>query len=571
MLEQFKVDLRKLLGDFPIDDNGIIGTENIVGYGHNATDKMYNRYKKPVPSPVAQTGKVIEYVKPFFQDFNIRRFWFKDSKNKIAIKEGETMAFQDGINIILKPGMYIDGGEAEGVTKEDRYKEFAYVYYPQKIKLAIENFYLHTYGEYLLRNANQPIIRFYFSLEPDKVKVRAFTDKIRDYFNERKIPFQYKTPHELANFGRGDTLVLYVAQNHYFYILEFIHSLIKHNKDILRENLPLFVKKIAEGVGFAEDPFFAGKDSFGEHRCDLIYDAINEIGKNNKSVSIDDIIAYTIDKGYNPEEFYRNPYTKFDYKFDEYLIEADIVAEMSVGRYYRFPYNRVALEYGLELMEKAVWLDKDTFTWFSYHEDENGGEKYYKELDEHENLEIFAFLDKLLKIRYNRSKFPNNVVRIIEEKIQKSQTSDLDNYKTNLKKVLSESKANANYENIWKNVYQINTSVISMFSKNTKNIIPNILIEREYEKIEENINEFLDSWDSRNITPEHIHKLNISELTNAEAFKEAIKIYYKFAKPNYPIANEFKNYEYCPGIKGKLQVGTIMLFVYCPSLYDEFE
>ncbi|PWK28885.1 hypothetical protein LV89_00438 [Arcicella aurantiaca] len=562
MSELLKDDIRTLLQAFPIKED-IIDIKNIVGCS-NAKDKMYESYKKNIPLLGVQSDEVIENVKPFFQDFNIRRFWFKDSQNKIAIKEGQTMAFQEGINIILKPGMYVDGGEAEESKKEDRYKEFVYVYYPQKIKLAIENFYVYTYGEYLLRNTNQPIIRFYFSLVPDVSKVRTLTNEIREYFNQRKIPFQYKTPHKLANFGRADTLVLYVAQNHYFYVIEFIISLIKANTDILRKEIPLFVKEIAKGVGFAEDPFFAGKDSFGEHRCALVYEAINEIAKNNKTVSIDEIIDYIKTKGYNTEEFYRNPYTNFDYSFDKESKEN--VFDMRIGKIYYFPYNRVALNCGLELMERAVWIDKNTFTWFSYNED--GGQKFYKMLDENEKLEIFSFLDKLLKIKYNRSRFPQKVIRIIEEKVgdyKKNQT----NYSENLKELLKESKES--YQEILDSLSSIDEADVSSLFSKSKTFLQKIAIDRTkiYSMIEDNVNEFIDSWSSANTTSEHIHGIDIMKLSKSEVFREATRIYYKYAKPNYPITNKFTNYEYCPTSKGKLQMGIIMLFVYCPSLFEE--
>lgn len=574
LIQDFKI----ILKDFFLEegDDNLINFQRITNTNRRGKilERLYSLYNNKNEEDIHRDSAKIEEITPHIQEYNTKKFWFKDESEVIKVKNGEIIAFKDGIKVILPNGTYLDGGEVDSselvITEDNPFENFVYVYYPKKINKDKNNFYLKIFGNNLLQNTNQPIIRYYFSLNPEKGvgRIRQFIEHIESYLNERNIPFQLKIPYTLDNFNRNDNCILYIAQNHYFYVKDFIQKeLWKKNygkpDSILRNELPLFVKELYPGVGFAEDPF-SSDDSFGMDRCKQIIEAIDLLSQQNKDISIETLVKYLVKNGYK-EGFYRNPYTNFNYRFeDNNNIEGDNIVLMSIGKPYHFPYNLVALNYGLELMEKAVWLDNDTFTWFSY--DEEGEQKYYKILNEGEILEIFSFLDKLLKIRYNRRRFPKNVIKIIEDKIEKSKENDFVTYKKSLQKLIVESKNK--YLNVWSHLDQIELSGISQYVNNTNKIVSNILKdkEKEYEIIGENINKFLDSWDSRNITPKHIHDLNILILTHAKAFKEATKIYYKYAKPNYPIANEFNNYEYW--IKGKLQVGTIMLYVYCKTLFD---
>ncbi len=564
-----KTDLEALLQDYKNLD-GTIATENTMNNPDAKDYIMYERYKNILPSPNTLINQedttTLTHTTSYFQSFNIRRFWFKDSKPKINLKENEILAFQEGRNIILKPGRYVGGGEVENSEIGDRYSEFVYVYDPQKIRKSTNNFYLQTYGQFLLNNTNQHIIRFYFSLIPDKDKVNDFTDKIREYFNERRIPFQFKTPFALNNFGRGDTLVLYLSQSHYFYVVAFINELVLEGlkKDIFKDNLPLFVKqlKFSQGtksckIGFAEDPFFAGLDSFGEHRCGLVYNIINEIGKNKDSVTIDEIIT-EITKQYKEDKFYCNPHTEFDYKFDNYFGKSDLpiyyCADSKLSWWTKpvyLTFNLVALNYGLDFMERAIWTNDKSFTWFTW----DTADGSYRVVTNNERLEIYTFLYQLLQINYNRRRFPKNVIRIIEE-------NGGDN-KSIWKGIVKESKET------WSDIIEEAEQDASWLER-ISSWMPTTRLNQEETNVEERIGkwvETLQKWNPKNITDEEIHKFDIFA-DKKETVRFAFRMYNKFVKPNYPIKNKQGNYEYVPTDKGKLKIAIVMLYVYCPILFE---
>lgn len=571
MNEELKKDLSVLLSDFPIN-GGIIDATLIIGCS-NAKDRMYIKYQTRIDINANTPRIPIEEVKSFFLKYNIRRFWFKDSVSKYFVEEDEIVAFQDGVNIILKSGSYINGGQVDYDLEKSKYKEFVYVYDPQKIYKKTDTFYLMTYGEYLLNNINQPIVRFYFSFTPNKHKVQNFLNEIRDYFNQRKIPFQFKTPYLLVDFLRSDTLVLYVAQNHYFYIREFLKELIQKEEresilekrdSILRDSLPLFVKKISRGVGFAEDPFYTS-NSFGEERCEIIYNIINEL---TIPVTIGNIASKLKSRGYSNGEFFRNPHTEFNYDFDYFtransatLLETINLETLPYLNIFKYRFLEVARDYSLELLERANWKGENDFSWFSYNEEEgdNGYKKgYYKFLDKDETKEIFWVLDRIFRVKAIREYFPKNVIRIVEDKVDKFKDDEL--FKGKIK--IWKTTLSYSYAYIYDSL-----SKISLTEQFTPFINP--AGKGKKSALYDGVLNFLKGFNLNDIKPEEFQNISKEEFRKNDMLGIAKKIKKKYTNINYPIPNTFGNYEYVPTSDGKLNVLMIMLFVSYPSLFDE--
>jgi hypothetical protein len=90
--------------------------------------------------------------------------------------------------------------------------------------------------------------------------------------NRYQVPFRLKAPITPALYDRTDAVVLYVA-NRYFHITARISlNLPDDVRAGLRESVPLFTKRIASGVGFAEEPNTG--ESFGMHRCRLVAEGV---------------------------------------------------------------------------------------------------------------------------------------------------------------------------------------------------------------------------------------------------------------------------------------------------------
>jgi hypothetical protein len=161
-------------------------------------------------------------------------------------------------------------------------------------------------------------VRFY--LHPYPAQTREVAYLLISFLDDYLIPFQLKYFDSSASSDRCDRIVLYVPQRQ-FITAAFV-ILRTHNicKDSLQDRLPLFVKPILKGVGFAEHPF--EKESFGKTRCAWISYAIAQwvAGLSNISSAsppAEEIIANILKSQQlsSLEYIYLNPGSIYPYNF----------------------------------------------------------------------------------------------------------------------------------------------------------------------------------------------------------------------------------------------------------------
>jgi hypothetical protein len=113
-------------------------------------------------------------------------------------------------------------------------------------------------------------VRFYFHLVAAGAElwVRELTGRL----NEASVPFHAKLHSDPAMYLRADAAVLYVARSDLartMAILPALHASVARH---LRSSTPIFTKRLARGLGVAEDP--GDGRSFGQHRCGLVAEAL---------------------------------------------------------------------------------------------------------------------------------------------------------------------------------------------------------------------------------------------------------------------------------------------------------
>ena len=92
--------------------------------------------------------------------------------------------------------------------------------------------------------------------------------------NLYRVPFQFKTLAHPAHYTRTDPAVLYVARRHAACALDLVAGLPDSVLGGLRPDVPLFAKRLHDGIGVAEEP--GTGESFGMHRCRLVAEAVVE-------------------------------------------------------------------------------------------------------------------------------------------------------------------------------------------------------------------------------------------------------------------------------------------------------
>ncbi len=113
--------------------------------------------------------------------------------------------------------------------------------------------------------ADRPL-RFYWNLTPQGA-INYIASLTRE-LNKRKIAFRTKILSSPADYSRTDSGVLYIDSSQLESVLPAIEAVYADLRPLLKSSVPLFVKQVYPGVGFAEDP--RNGMSFGISRSSLI-------------------------------------------------------------------------------------------------------------------------------------------------------------------------------------------------------------------------------------------------------------------------------------------------------------
>ena len=115
-----------------------------------------------------------------------------------------------------------------------------------------------------------PFVRLYWNVQPAGAAalVREITQRL-----DSQLPYALKVPADPALFARTDAGVLYLADRASPAVLPQVGGIHRAIGDVLGDEVPKLCKRLAPGLGLAEDSGGA-LESFGTSRCRLIAEAI---------------------------------------------------------------------------------------------------------------------------------------------------------------------------------------------------------------------------------------------------------------------------------------------------------
>lgn len=125
-------------------------------------------------------------------------------------------------------------------------------------------------------NTHSEIVRIYFNLIPEgAVAVMA---SLTRQLNEIKLPFTFKVLYNPSDYGRYDSGVLYFQRSSYEAVRQVLQAIYRENHCYFHNDVPLFTKLLAPGLGLAEEPDckFAAAESFGMNRCQIVANGLLE-------------------------------------------------------------------------------------------------------------------------------------------------------------------------------------------------------------------------------------------------------------------------------------------------------
>jgi hypothetical protein len=115
------------------------------------------------------------------------------------------------------------------------------------------------------RDTSDPLIRFYWHLTADAAV--PYMSLATTLFNQAGLPFRTKVLSDPTHYVRADAGVLYLERRYFGPARNIIREIHERTMSGLRQEVPMFTKALAEGLGLAEDP--NNQMSFGQSRCKI--------------------------------------------------------------------------------------------------------------------------------------------------------------------------------------------------------------------------------------------------------------------------------------------------------------
>ncbi|HYY99248.1 MAG TPA: T3SS effector HopA1 family protein [Pyrinomonadaceae bacterium] len=222
----------------------------------------YSRpFVAPLPEPAAQDLSTDAGLLEALSMANTtRERWEHGWTIAQVMQHGQVSAQKGGIQRNLWPGQFIS---KDGPASVPRQGAEISVFYARESRSLQAGFY-YAFGE----EAEDPndglgLIRLYWnvSFEGAPRLVGLVTSRL----NRFRVPFRVKFATARSQFGRTDVSVVYLSKRFFRIAAELMLDIHPEIGDALGEDVPLFSKKLAPGLGVAEDP--GTGESFGQSRC----------------------------------------------------------------------------------------------------------------------------------------------------------------------------------------------------------------------------------------------------------------------------------------------------------------
>jgi hypothetical protein len=145
------------------------------------------------------------------------------------------------------------------------------VYVPRESLTMQPGFYF-AFGEAVADvQDDMSILRFYWNLRDTgaAILLQGLTTRL----NRFQVPFRFKCLTTRAHYRRRDAAVLFVGKRFYHIVAELVGGVRNEVAGYLDADTPLFTKRLAPGLGLAEDP---GNmvESFGMSRCRILAEGL---------------------------------------------------------------------------------------------------------------------------------------------------------------------------------------------------------------------------------------------------------------------------------------------------------
>jgi len=227
---------------------------------------LYSRcYTHSIWDPESPAGEGRDLTAALIAANRSREGWDLGWRVDQALDDGRVLARKGGEARSFAPGQYIVLNGAGAPLEEG---QAIRVFTPGGSADAQPGFY-YAFGETIAEHEEfEDLLRFYWNITADGAP--RLIEILTSEFNRFQVPFRFKCGRSESMYSRRDAAVLYIHRRHYPIVLWLEERVQAAIAGDLCDDVPLFTRRVARGVGFAEDP----GESFGQNRCRILAEAM---------------------------------------------------------------------------------------------------------------------------------------------------------------------------------------------------------------------------------------------------------------------------------------------------------
>jgi hypothetical protein len=226
-------------------------------------------------------------------------------------ESGKILASRNGASRWFLPGHYLTDKGPGIPTKPDA---AASIYMPRESTTEQPSFYM-AFGETVSHDEeHQDILRFYWNvtLAGAPLLMAVLTREL----NRFQVPYLFKCGNRAEMYERRDVAVLYVSRRYYGITARIIAGAYPRLAPVLDPDTPLFTRRLADGLAFAEDPLDG--QSFGVSRCTIIAETLQACYERELETveqRLAELEAQFSNRGIDLHRPYLNPGSRDTYEF----------------------------------------------------------------------------------------------------------------------------------------------------------------------------------------------------------------------------------------------------------------
>lgn len=184
-----------------------------------------------------------------------------------TLPSGQILAHKYGVTRMVWPGEFI---AHDGFGMAPRVGANISILIARESRTMQPGFYF-VFGETVTdQEDDYSIVRFYWNITDSTAPglIRLISRRL----NRFQVPFRFKCLSFRAQFKRADAAVLFLSKRYYRITAELLGEIYQQVRTDLKPETPLFTRKLASGLGFAEDP--GNGESFGMSRCRILAEGL---------------------------------------------------------------------------------------------------------------------------------------------------------------------------------------------------------------------------------------------------------------------------------------------------------